>query len=135
MLLRWWHDQPLGLAGCGGVLLALLTLDRLTVPAPERCESYTALAQRLLQGLHPHQLEIDRDLDLLHGVTGLIGPLLLLGDAQALEWARIAGNRLVEQQQAAGGWIVSSAQRPLTGWSHGAAGMAAARWQFLSPWR
>lgn len=128
VLVRWWRDQPLGFAGCGGVLLALLALDRLTMPAPDGFASYTVLAQRLLQGLRHHRLETDRELDLLHGVAGLIGPLLMLGDAHALAWARLAGNRLVDQQQASGGWIIPSAQaqRPLTGWAHGAAGMAAA---------
>ena len=128
VLNRWWRDQPLGMGGCGGVLLTLITLDRLAMRVPDGFESYTALAQRLLQGLRQDRLETDRELDLLQGVTGLIGPLLMLGDAISLEWALTAGNRLVEQQQESGGWIVPSAQakRPLTGWAHGAAGMATA---------
>jgi type 2 lantibiotic biosynthesis protein LanM len=128
VLMRWWRDQPLGIAGCGGVLLALITLDRLAMKAPDGFESYTALANKLTQGLRRDRLDTDKELDLLQGVTGLIGPLLMLGEANSLEWARIAGDRLIDQQKESGGWIVPSAQakRPLTGWAHGAAGMAAA---------
>jgi len=64
------------------------------------------------------------------GISGLLGPLLRVGDRRALDLATVCGDRLLELQQDNGGWsvgAVSSLRRPpLTGFSHGAAGMAAA---------
>lgn len=127
-LMRWWRDQPLGLAGSGGILLALLALDQAGLEAPEGAESHRSLARGLLAGLRSERVESDQALDLMHGVTGLIGPLLLLGDPESLEQARRAGDHLAKHQQPSGGWLAAfaRAQPPLTGWSHGAAAMAAA---------
>nr|WOF00481.1 class 2 lanthipeptide synthetase [Myxococcus fulvus] len=74
----------------------------------------------------------DKDLDLLRGASGAIVPLLGLyrvsGDARALELARRAGDRLVAEAQRFGegkAWLLSASPlRPLTGFSHGAAGPA-----------
>lgn len=127
-LMRWWRDQPLGLAGSGGILLALFALDQLGFEAPEGAESHRSVALELRQGLRPDRVESDQALDLMHGVTGLIGPLLMLGDPESLELAARAGDHLAKRQQPSGGWVAAfaRAQPPLTGWSHGAAAMAAA---------
>ena len=66
---------------------------------------------------------------MIGGVCGLIGPLLLAGTPKAQELAIICGDRLLSLQLASGGWpagLPSSGKPPLTGFSHGAAGMAAA---------
>lgn len=132
-LQRWWRDQPLGLAGCGGVLLALLELDHLEAPPPEGFTDHRSLALNLLVGLPEQRLETDSDsgLDIIGGVAGLIGPLLGLGHPRALDLAVLAGDRLLRWQAGSGGWPqqedpAGERLRPLTGFSHGAAGMAAA---------
>ena len=120
----WWRQQPLGLAGSGGQLLAAVLLRGL-VPAMHR-----ALAQglaALLDMLDPEIIRTDDDLDIIFGCAGLIGPLLRIGTPRAIDIARTAGDRLVERQDAKGGWILPSlGAKALTGFSHGASGGAAA---------
>jgi lantibiotic modifying enzyme len=63
------------------------------------------------------------------GCAGLIGPLLAAGTPRALALAREAGDVLVARQDACGGWASETAgggTTPLTGFSHGASGVAAA---------
>ncbi|WP_161600512.1 type 2 lanthipeptide synthetase LanM [Mycolicibacterium hodleri] len=115
--LRWWRDQPLGCAGAGGILLALRSIPTL---APD-------LLDRYLAGLTPTRLLSDPHLDVIFGVAGLIGPLLGIGTPAAMSLARVAGDRLVDCQQPSGGWLTDSTDHvPLTGFSHGASGIAAA---------
>ena len=111
---RWWRDQPLGLSGCGGILLGLLALNR------------TDRFDALLAGLLPRVLEADQQRDLIGGCCGLIGALLQRGTAAALAMAVRAGDHLLAQQQEQGGWAVAPRQPALLGFSHGTAGMAAA---------
>ncbi len=114
---RWWRDQPLGLAGCGGLLLALAHMRDLV---PD-------LSGQLLDALDIELLRSTDQLDVIFGCAGLIGPLLMIGSPRALALAREAGNTLVERQDPSGGWRTDTlAPRPLTGFSHGASGMAAA---------
>jgi lantibiotic modifying enzyme len=72
----------------------------------------------------------DQGLDVIGGVAGLIGPLLLTDTAHTQELAVLCGDRLLALQLEDGGWPQSQAgaagKLPLTGFSHGAAGMAAA---------
>ena len=112
--LRWWRDQPLGLSGCGGMLLAL------------QCLGEADAEESLLQAALPRVLRNDRKLDLMGGCTGLIGPLLLRGDGMAIALARIAATHLLEQQNENGGWCPRPGEPPLLGFSHGTAGYAAA---------
>ena len=83
-----------------------------------------------MQQLRPERLQADEAIDIIGGVSGLIGPLLLADLPRALELASLCGDRLLELQQDSGGWsagaINSQRRPPLTGFSHGAAGMAAA---------
>jgi lantibiotic modifying enzyme len=61
------------------------------------------------------------------GCGGLIGPLLRIGGPRALRLAEEAGDRLARGQDACGGWILPGVgPTALTGFSHGAAGIAAA---------
>jgi type 2 lantibiotic biosynthesis protein LanM len=123
-LFRKLPHLPYGLHGTGGILLALQLLSQ------EGSTQALQLAEKVMQQLRPERLQADESFDVLGGVAGLIGPLLLLGTPQALELALICGDRLVDQQLDSGGWVSSafaSKSRPaLTGFSHGAAGIAAA---------
>jgi type 2 lantibiotic biosynthesis protein LanM len=121
---RWWRDQPLGLAGAGGQLLALLLLTHLL---PELESTIGCGLAALVNFLDPQLLRDDDDLDVVFGCAGLIGPLVKMGTSSAMALARVAGDRLVERQDGGGGWILPSiGSRALTGFSHGASGMAAA---------
>jgi len=122
---RWWRDQPLGINGCGGVLLMLSGLDKegWTSPGLQPRE----LALGLLEGAQGKFLQQDSQLDIIGGSAGLIGALIQLGTSKSLELAAVAGERLIEAQQERGGWRVRGPQSPmLLGFSHGTAGFAAA---------
>ena len=123
-LFRLVRDLPYGISGSGGILLALHLLDSAGL------EAAAPLAEQLIHQLRPERLLADEGVDVIGGVTGLIGPLLLIGTSRAQELAAVCGERLVTLQLDSGGWGhgAASSQRkpPLTGFSHGAAGMAAA---------
>jgi type 2 lantibiotic biosynthesis protein LanM len=120
----WWRDQPLGLAGSGGQLLAAVLLRKL-LPGMQRVVD-NGLSE-LLGALDPEIISGDNDLDIIFGCAGLIGPLLRIGTTKAIGLARMAGNRLVDRQDGDGGWIVPTlGEKALTGFSHGASGEAAA---------
>ena len=124
-LFRFMRDLPFGISGSGGILLALLLL------AQSGIGEASPLATQLVQQLRPERLQSDEGIDVIGGVTGLIGPLLLLGTSQTLELANACGERLLALQLDSGGWPSGAGpatnHRPaLTGFSHGAAGMAAA---------
>jgi type 2 lantibiotic biosynthesis protein LanM len=111
---RWWRDQPLGLSGCGGVLLALQQLDE------------QPLAEALLADALPRFIAADQQLDLIGGCAGLIGALLQLNTPAAVQLAAQAGHHLVAQQDESGAWNARPRQPGLLGLSHGTAGYAAA---------
>lgn len=123
-LFRLMRDLPYGLSGSGGILLALQQLQRAGL------EEAGPLADRLIDQLRPERLLADEFIDVIGGVTGLIGPLLLAGTPRALDLARACGERLLALQLENGGWsagaTASLRKSPLTGFSHGAAGMGAA---------
>ncbi len=124
-LFRLMRDLPYGISGSGGILLALLLLAHAGIAEA------APLAGLLVQQLRPERLQADEGVDVIGGVTGLIGPLLLMNSEQALELARGCGDRLLALQLDDGGWSSGAApaskrRPPLTGFSHGAAGMAAA---------
>jgi type 2 lantibiotic biosynthesis protein LanM len=118
------RDCPYGVAGSGGTLLALFLLQQAGVA--EALE----LAHHWIVQLRPERLLVDEGLDVISGVAGLIGPLLLTATGRAKELALLCGDRLLALQLEGGGWpqsmAFSSNTRPLTGFSHGAAGIAAA---------
>ncbi len=111
---RWWRDQPLGLSGCGGLLLAL------------ELGGHQGMANDLLTSALPRFIESDQQLDVIGGCAGLIGSLLRLGTESALKLALRAGDHLVTQQNTEGAWSSSPRQQALLGFSHGVAGYAAA---------
>jgi type 2 lantibiotic biosynthesis protein LanM len=111
---RWWRDQPLGLAGSGGILLALNSLDK------------QSLIDKLLLGLKPHLIDEDIHLDVVSGCAGLIGVLLLHGSDHSMHLANQAGMRLLATQCHDGTWRTRSPKsHALLGFSHGTAGFAA----------
>ena len=123
-LRRWWRERSLGLGGCGGMLLALLHLEDLLA---ETWEQTSRGLSPLVEALDVELIRADARLDIMLGCAGLIGPLLQLGTARALELAREAGDYLVHRQDRGGGWTIESiGPTPLTGFSHGAAGIVAA---------
>jgi type 2 lantibiotic biosynthesis protein LanM len=126
-LLRWWRDQPIGLGGSAGQLLTLIAMDKVGV-APDGFKSGCELACQLLEGLKESYVVNDPALDLISGVTGLIGPLLLLNTPKSVRLAKLIGDRLVETQEESGGWVGSDSKSTpsLLGFSHGMAGMVAA---------
>lgn len=122
-LFRLMRDLPYGLSGSGGILLALQQLQR------SGLEEAALLADRLIDQLRPERLLAAEHVDVISGITGLIGPLLLANTPRALELATVCGERLLTLQLENGGWSIAAAglrKPPLTGFSHGAAGMGAA---------
>jgi type 2 lantibiotic biosynthesis protein LanM len=123
-LFRLVRDQPYGLAGTGGMLLVLQLIGQAELSAAQ------SLANRLIDQLRPERLLADQALDLLGGVAGLIGPLLLSRHPRGEELAHVCGARLLQLQLEEGGWPsdgeARQQRRALTGLSHGAAGIAAA---------
>jgi len=123
-LFRLIRDLPYGISGSGGILLALELLQRTGMGEAG------VLAERLIAQLRPERLLADEGIDLISGVAGLIGPLLLTGSPRAQELAVLCGERLLTLQLEDGGWPTgapaSQGKPPLAGFSHGAAGMASA---------
>ena len=124
-LFRMMRDLPFGISGSGGIILALTMLQQAGIG-----ES-ALLVDLMIDQLRPERLLADEGVDVIAGVSGLIGPLLFTGQARSLELAVVCGERLLALQDKNGGWppgAASASQRKpaLTGFSHGAAGMAAA---------
>ncbi|WP_082823450.1 MULTISPECIES: type 2 lanthipeptide synthetase LanM family protein [unclassified Synechococcus] len=121
--LRWWRDQALGLSGCGG---SLLSIQELSTWGPESQQPMLQeLQTRLIEALLPEHIRSDLGLDVIAGVTGLIGPLLRDGSTRALDLALVAGDHLLGLQNEQGAWG-SRGKEPLLGFSHGTAGYLAA---------
>ena len=122
-LYRYVRDQPLGMSGTGGVLLSLALLQRAGV------HEVVHLVTRLIEQLRPERLRSDQTIDIIGGVAGLIGPLLLWDEPRAMELATLCGDHILALQLPNGGWAGASPSQhnpPLAGFSHGASGMAAA---------
>lgn len=103
-LRRWWRDQPLGLSGVGGTLLALLALDDLGF-APPGFTPPRQLALQLVEGADPSRFESALPLGIVAGLAGLVGPLLRLGSGAATKLAAQVGERLLRD---APGWAATA---------------------------
>ena len=119
------RDNPLGLNGIGGVLLALILIQHSGVVETDK------QIELILNSLSIVRIQSDVNADIINGFAGLIGPLLLHGTPRSIELAVSCGVRLLSLQLDCGGWscvsFPSSRQKnPLTGFSHGAAGIGAA---------
>lgn len=126
------HDQSSlttvgGFIGWGGVIYTLTHLGVLW-DQPELVAEAESLVEHL-----PSLIAQDEHFDILWGAAGCIGTLISLyrcaPSNRTLATAIQCGDRLLARAQAAGpgiGWITPAAasNRPLTGFSHGAAGIA-----------
>jgi type 2 lantibiotic biosynthesis protein LanM len=121
--------RPLGAIGAfdgvGGVIYTLAHLSLLW-REPSLLDDIRALVDQL-----PALIETDRRLDIISGAAGCIGALAALygcaPSEQALAAAIQCGEHLVRNampQDRGVGWISQAATRPLTGFSHGAAGIS-----------
>lgn len=122
LLWRWWRDQPLGINGCGGTLLALEILSKLDAAQADR---YSTAADRLIGALQADRLTVDKEFDIMAGCSGLIGALLRRGTLQSIALAKKAGDHLIASQNERGGWTLPNKQCYL-GFAHGSAGICAA---------
>lgn len=120
---RWLREQPSGLLGVGGVLVALHELRSLL---PGLCEEIEGAQGRIIDLLCDQEASSRSAVDVLGGYSGLIGPLLSSGSQRALKLAGQLGNILVSQQNEDGSWSYFGGSSPLTGFSHGAAGVSSA---------
>jgi type 2 lantibiotic biosynthesis protein LanM len=115
-----------GFVGWGGILYTLAHLGVLWGESALLSE-----AHGLLEEL-PGRIEGDKDLDIISGAAGCIAGLLCVQacrpSARVLEVAKLCGEHLLaraRQMPAGIGWESSFAnQGPLTGFSHGAAGIS-----------
>ena len=115
-----------GYAGLGGAIYALAHLGTLW-----RDQSLVAEAESLVEFLPP-LIDADESLDIMSGSAGCILNLLALyccsPSESTLRVARMCGDKLVERasqvEAGAVAWPNPLAVRPLTGFSHGAAGIA-----------
>ena len=112
--LRWWRDQPLGMNGCGGLLLALQVLEEWD------------LVETLLEAMLLRFLRNDRQLNLISGCAGLIGPLLRQGGETANRLALASGDQILQQLTNHGVEKFPPFFPGLTGFTHGSAGVASA---------
>jgi type 2 lantibiotic biosynthesis protein LanM len=127
MRFRLQRDSGLGISGYGGVL-RLMELFSNQGWNP-RVGSMLPQAVALLE---PTLIASDSGLDVISGIAGSL-PVVARVSAQGehgTDLAALMARRLMEQQDASGGWILASPgiknQRPLTGLAHGASGMGLA---------
>ncbi len=124
LFFRLIRDLPLGIVGSGGILLSLLLLKRAGL------RDVGKLSGLLIEQIRPERLLMDECLDVMQGVSGLIGPLLIANTLRSNELAVICGQRILDLQLDCGGWPQNThsplSRPPLTGFSHGASGMSAA---------
>jgi type 2 lantibiotic biosynthesis protein LanM len=113
--LRWWRNQPLGLGGSGGTMLALQALGE------------TKLVCELFDGFRPEVLDADQGHDVISGTAGLVGCLLDQQSDFLNDLACMAGDLLCSRQRPCGSWSTSASRnRGLAGMSHGTSGILAA---------
>lgn len=119
-LLRYVRDENLGVGGIGGLLLSIQLLQKAGITQAMPLEGM------LISQIRQQRLMKDMNLDIICGVSGLIGPLLRSKHPKAVELATMCGERLLDLQTSDGAWPTLRSCRPLTGFSHGAAGISAA---------
>ena len=124
---RWWRDQPLGMAGSGGILLVLNILTKIGFTSDFISPEF--IINSLLNALNYDYLLSDEKLDIFAGVAGLVGPLQHINHPRSMEISTIIGNYLLSKQHSCGGWPIQIGNKDkevLLGFAHGSAGIAAA---------
>lgn len=124
LMFRLTRDRPYGLIGTSGMLLGLNLLTEAGI------SNASVLYSRIIDSINIDRIKESANLDILSGISGLIGPLIKNSQAKSNEIAMVCGNRLLMTQLENGGWPQFSIPRvssnkPLTGFGHGAAGIAA----------
>lgn len=128
MRFRTQRDRGLGVAGYGGVLRLLWMLDN---------EGWYPPAADLLAAAVGHidrnLIAGDSSLDVIGGVAGSLGVVASFANRHGAgkDLTAAMASRLLQAQDAGGGWTLSEmgaglAGRPLTGLGHGASGMGLA---------
>lgn len=107
-----------GGSGVGGMLYGLACIGRFLDD-----DDVVRDAARMVTWITDEQIAADTVFDVIGGAAGCILGLLALADDAALERAIACGRRLLRERRGAA-WKGSIATRPLTGFSHGAAGIA-----------
>lgn len=120
---RWVRDQPSGLLGVGGVLLALIELSG---KATDTKQEIAEAARRIVGAATKREIGDLPALDVLSGFSGLIGSLLKFDSESARSFASRVGEHIVARQNADGSWDYPGGHYPLTGFSHGSSGIISA---------
>lgn len=130
--LRFWAKQ-LGIGGTTGIASIVYAL----VKVNEFLHHPSLLADALTISrlITPELIAADQNFDIIGGAAGTILSLLALyratGDTTVLATAEMCGRHLLKHQGGEGAWI-NFAEKPLTGMSHGAAGIAYALLELFS---
>ncbi len=123
------YVRLMGLGGAGGVGSLIYSFIKISRFLED--ETLLAYAQTLATGITPELIAADQSLDIISGAAGCILGLLSLyqvtDDAMVLQQAIACGNHLLSCQVTSvtdpKAWK-TVAEKPLTGFSHGAAGIA-----------
>ena len=125
----------LGLSGLGGFLLTLQVLDGLEpMQKFPKNQRYRSVADEIISRLDPEMIAKDQGLDMMSGSAGLVGALCRSESPNAERIARACSTALMDSQHPGGGWQIRKNWKPLTGLSHGAAGITAALHQLNDHW-
>ena len=125
---RFLRDLGLGMNGLGGLLRLFDLLARTSAAS---ASDWDDRRDRLAELVNDELIGKDRALDLLSGSAGAVSPLARLhaqrpSDHSARALEGLATHLVDAQDAASGGWFTGQYVRPLTGLSHGAAGMGLA---------
>lgn len=125
---RWVKNMGIGgVGGLGSVVYVLVKIAHLIDDSVILDQAVRAAAL-----LREEDIDSDEHYDLINGSAGTLLALLALhettGERQALHLAGRCGRHLINRRVSVGagvsGWQAGSSVRPLTGFSHGAAGIA-----------
>lgn len=132
---QYIQRYALGLSGLGGFLLTLQVLDGLElIQKFPKEQGYQSVADEIISRLDPEMIAKDEGLDIMSGSAGLVGALCRSKSPNAERIARACSTALIDSQHPGGGWQIRKNWKPLTGLSHGAAGITAALHQLNDHW-
>ncbi|MDZ8056493.1 MAG: type 2 lanthipeptide synthetase LanM family protein [Aulosira sp. ZfuVER01] len=118
-------DSEFGLLGIGGFIYSLVKISQF-LAQPNLLESAHFAAKLLTKEV----ITTDEKLDIMWGVAGAIPGLLTLyhqtGEQAVLDIAVTCGNHLLSHRSNSNprAWVTIESKKPLTGFSHGAAGIS-----------
>ncbi|MDQ1638481.1 MAG: hypothetical protein QOF62_1820 [Pyrinomonadaceae bacterium] len=125
---RWARNMGVGgVGGLGSVVYVLVKFAQL-LDEPSILEQALKSADLLSR----EEIDSDEDFDIINGSAGLLIALLTLynstSDRTVLRLAEHCGHTLIKRRvvvvKGVSGWQTKSSSRPLTGFSHGAAGIS-----------